>query len=60
MTVVGIEALAEMAVQLESTARKLAPEPERGELLRDIARCRAQLTARLSELKAKKNEQSGA
>jgi hypothetical protein len=54
MTVVGLEELAEMAVELESSARKLAPRPDRDELLRDIARFRAQLTARVSELKAKK------
>ncbi|WP_338692198.1 MULTISPECIES: hypothetical protein [Bradyrhizobium] len=54
MTVVDLEELAEMAVQLESTARKLAPSPERYELLRDVARFRAQLATRLSELKAKK------
>ncbi|WP_375787745.1 hypothetical protein ACE10Z_09835 [Bradyrhizobium sp. Pha-3] len=55
MTVVDLEELAEMAVQLESTARKLGPSPERDELLRDVARFRAQLATRLSELKAKKN-----
>ncbi|WP_426442406.1 hypothetical protein [Bradyrhizobium genosp. P] len=54
MTVVGLEQLAEMAVQLESAARKLAPQPERDELLRDIARFRARLAASLSQLKAKK------
>ena len=54
MTVVGLEELAEMAVQLESTARNVPPSPERDELLRDVARFRAQLAPRLSELKAKK------
>jgi hypothetical protein len=53
MPVVGLEEPAEMAVQLESTARKLAASPERDELLRDVARFHAQLATRLSELKAK-------
>ncbi|MFB9266358.1 hypothetical protein ACFFWD_24920 [Bradyrhizobium erythrophlei] len=53
MTSVGMEELAEMVVQLESAARKLAPTPERDELLRDVARFRVQLTAILSERKAK-------
>jgi len=54
MTVVDLKELAEMAVQLESTARKLAPTPERDALLRDVARFRTQLATGLSELKAKK------
>jgi hypothetical protein len=54
MTVVEIEELVETATQLESAARKLPQRPERDELLRDIARFRARLTASLSKLKAKK------
>jgi hypothetical protein len=44
-----------MAVKLEATARKLPQGPNRDDLLRDIARFRAQLVARLPSegLKAK-------
>jgi hypothetical protein len=47
MTVDGLRELEEMAVLLEATARKLPQGPGRDELLRDIARFRAQLAARL-------------
>ncbi|MCW2110278.1 hypothetical protein M2227_003438 [Bradyrhizobium elkanii] len=53
MTVIGLEELAEMAVQLESAARKLPPSQERDALLQDVARFRVQLTAILLERKAK-------
>jgi hypothetical protein len=46
MTEIGLRELEEMAVQLEATARKLPTGPGRDELLRDIARFRAQLAAR--------------
>jgi hypothetical protein len=50
-----LQELAEMAVKLEATARKLPQGPNRDDLLRDIARFRAQLVARLPSegLKAK-------
>ena len=55
MTVTGIRELEEMAVRLEATARKLPQGPNRDDLLRDIARFRAQLVAMLPSegLKAK-------
>ncbi len=55
MSVNEMRELEEMAVRLEAATRKLAQGPGRDELLRDIARFRAQLVARLSSegLKAK-------
>jgi hypothetical protein len=47
MTIDGLRELDEMAVKLEATARELPQGPGRDELLRDIARFRAQLAARL-------------
>jgi hypothetical protein len=43
----GLQELEEMAAKLEATARKLPQGPNRDDLLRDIARFRAQLVARL-------------
>jgi hypothetical protein len=47
MSVTGLQELEEMAVKLEANARKLPQSPNRDDLLRDIARFRAQLVARL-------------
>ena len=47
MSVDGLQELVEMAAKLESTILKL-PAVKRDELLRDIQRIRAQLTALLS------------
>jgi hypothetical protein len=47
MSVDGLQELVEMAAKLESTIQKL-PAVKRDELLRDIQRIRAQLTALLS------------
>jgi hypothetical protein len=51
MNVDGLRELDEMAAKLEATARKLPQGLRHDELLRDIERFRAQLTARLSGLK---------
>jgi len=55
MKVTGMLELEKMAVQLEATARKLPSGPGRDELIRDVARFRAQLAARISseELRSK-------
>jgi hypothetical protein len=45
MTVTGLHELKEMAAKLEASARKLPTGPGRDELLQDIARFRATLTA---------------
>lgn len=47
MSVDGLQELVEMAAKLESTIQKL-PAVKRDELLRDIQRIRAHLTALLS------------
>ena len=53
MNVDGLRDLDEMAAKLEATASKLPQGLRHGELLRDIERFRAQLTAQLLRLKAK-------
>ena len=52
MTVIALEELEEMASKFEATARNLPEQPDREELLRDIANFRATLTAQLSRLRA--------
>jgi hypothetical protein len=51
MNVDGLRELDEMAAKLESTIQRL-PAVKRDELLRDLQRIRAQLTALLSASKA--------
>lgn len=47
MSANSLQELDEMAVKLDATARKLPEEPGRDDLLRDIAKFRAELLARL-------------
>jgi len=54
MNVDGLRDLEEMAAKLEATARKLPQELRHDDLLRDIERFRAQLTAQLSAMNAEK------
>jgi len=50
----GLLELEEMAAKLEATARKLPQGLGHDELRQDVERFRAQLTAQLSGLRAKK------